>query len=236
MAPDPGSLNRRAAGPRTARYVRIPDPTQNGSMKLIYQTHSPYARKVLVFAHETGLAGRLRVIHQETSPINRNDDVFAINPLGKVPILVVDDGYALFDSGVICDYLDNLESSRRLIPETGRAKWSALRLQALAGGMCDAGISIRWENERRPEHLRYPALGAGMTMKLIESYDFVESEVEFDAPLHVGHIALATCLSWLEFRGLPDFLQGRPRLAQWYSSFVERPSMRATPYGGDTRD
>jgi glutathione S-transferase len=205
-------------------------------MKLIYQTHSPYARKVLVFALEAGLAGRLRVIHQETSPTNRNDDVFAINPLGKVPVLVLDDGYAIFDSGVICDYLDNLKSSRRLIPETGRAKWSALRLQALAGGMCDAGISIRWENERRPEHLRYPALGAGMTMKLIECYNFVEREVEFDAPLHVGHIALATCLSWLEFRRLPDFLQGRPRLTQWYRSFVERPSMRATPYDGDTRD
>ncbi|MER8580624.1 glutathione S-transferase [Mesorhizobium sp. M1423] len=204
-------------------------------MKLIYQTHSPYARKVLVFAHEAGLAGRLRVIHHETSPINRNDDVFAINPLGKVPVLVLNDGYAIFDSGVICDYLDNLESSR-LIPETGRAKWSALRLQALAGGMCDIGISIRWENERRPEHLRYPALSEGMMMKLIESYDFVEREVEFDAPLHVGHIALATCLSWLEFRGLPDFLQGRPRLEQWFRSFVERPSMRDTLYDGDTQD
>ncbi|WP_376706084.1 hypothetical protein RQ479_11300 [Mesorhizobium sp. ISC25] len=130
----------------------------------------------------------------------------------------------IFDSDVICDYLDNLESSRRLIPETGRAKWSALRLQALAGGMCDAGISIRWENERRPEHLRYPALSAGMTMKLIESYDFVEREVEFDAPLHVGHIALATCLSWLEVRGLPDYLQGRPRLAPWYRSMLATPT------------
>ncbi|MER8707440.1 hypothetical protein NKH49_17945 [Mesorhizobium sp. M1088] len=86
------------------------------------------------------------------------------------------------------------------------------------------------EKRKRSEvQYREPSVGD-------HSYDFVESEVEFDPPLHVGDIALATCPSWLEFRGLPDFLQRRPRLEQWYRSFVERPSMRATPYGGDTRD
>uniref|UniRef100_UPI0019530318 glutathione S-transferase N-terminal domain-containing protein n=1 Tax=Klebsiella pneumoniae TaxID=573 RepID=UPI0019530318 len=76
------------------------------TMDLLYQTHSPYARKVLVFAHEAGLAGRLRVIHHETSPTNRNDAVFAVNPLGKVPVLVLEDSEAIFDSVVICDYLN----------------------------------------------------------------------------------------------------------------------------------
>src|SRR5215475_7471036 len=82
-------------------------------MKLLYQTHSPYARQVLVLAYETGLADRLAVIHRETSPTRRNEAVFAVNPLGKVPVLVLDDGTALFDSAVICDYLDGLHGGRR---------------------------------------------------------------------------------------------------------------------------
>lgn len=206
------------------------------TMDLIYQTHSPYARKVLVFAHEAGIAGQLRVVHQETSPTNRNDDVFAVNPLGKVPVLVLADGEAIFDSIVICDYLGSLDGGIRLIPQGGRARRSALRLQALAQGLCDAGIALRWETVRRPEALRYPPLAEGMTAKLVESYDYLEREADFDAPLHVGHIALATALSWLEFRELPAFEPGRPRLAHWYRSFSERPSMRATLYDGETHD
>jgi glutathione S-transferase len=204
-------------------------------MQLIYQSHSPYARKVLVFAHEAGLAGRLRVIHQETSPTNRNDAVFAVNPLGKVPVLIRADGGALFDSAVICDYLDGL-AANRLTPADGQARWAALRLQALANGLCEAGIALRWETVRRPEHLRYAPLVEGLTMKLVESYDHLEREADLAAPLHIGHVALATALAWLEFRGLPGFAEGRPRLAGWYRAFAGRPSMRATPYSGQTHD
>ncbi len=148
-------------------------------MDLIYQSHSPYARKVLVFAHEAGLAGQLRVIHHETSPTKRNEAVFALNPLGKVPVLVLPDGFALIESGVICDYLDGL-GSRRLIPESGHPRWSALRLQALAQGLCDAGIALRWETERRPEAAALSAAGGGPEAKLIESYDFIEREAELE--------------------------------------------------------
>ena len=204
-------------------------------MHLIYQTHSPFARKVLVFAHEAGLAGRLRVQHQETSPTNRNDSVFAVNPLGKVPVLILPDGEAIFDSGAICDHLDTL-GTIRLIPEHGSARRAALRLQALAHGLCDAGIALRWETERRPEPQRYKPLAQGMTTKLVETYDFVERDAGLDAPLHIGHIALATALAWLEFRRLPDFREGRPRLTRWYEAFLQRPSMQKTDYAGETRD
>lgn len=84
--------------------------------QLLYQTHSPFARKVLVFAIEAGLQNRLEVIHHETSPTNRNDAIFAANPLGKVPVLVLPDGMTLYDSLVICDYLDRLHGGRKLIP------------------------------------------------------------------------------------------------------------------------
>jgi glutathione S-transferase len=205
-------------------------------MKLFYQTHSPYARKVLVLAHEAGLAGRIEVVHHETSPVNRNEEVFAENPLGQVPVLIRPGLPALFDSDVICAYLDTLHGGRRLIPAEGEARWLALRLQALAQGLANFGGAIRWESVRRPAELRYPPLRDGYVQKLTASYDWLERELDAESPLHVGHIALATALSWLEFRGLPGFRNRRPRLAAWFDGFAERPSMRATPLSGETHD
>ncbi|TSD88237.1 glutathione S-transferase [Mycobacterium sp. KBS0706] len=205
-------------------------------MQLLYQTHSPYARKVLVMAHEAGLAGRIEVIHHETSPTRRNEAVFAANPLGKVPVLICEDGLALFDSVAICDHLDGLHDGPKLIPPAGRARALALRLQALAQGLADAGIALRWETERRPEALRYPALAEGQAAKLQAGYDFIEREVDLDGPVELGQIALATALSWLEFRGLPEFRPGRPRLSAWFDAFSRRPSMLATPLSGETHD
>jgi glutathione S-transferase len=205
-------------------------------MKLLYQTHSPYARKVLVFAHEAGLAPRIEVVHHETSPTRRNEHVFAENPLGKVPVLIRPGLPPLFDSDVICAYLDTLHSGRKLIPEQGEARWHALRLQAVAQGLADAGIQVRWETVRRPAQLRYPPLREGYVEKLIAGYDWLERELDVDAPVHVGHVALATALDWLEFRELPGFRAGRPRLAGWFETFAQRPSMRATPLSGETQD
>ncbi|OAQ59932.1 glutathione S-transferase [Pochonia chlamydosporia 170] len=204
-------------------------------MELLYQTHSPYARKVLVFAHEVGLAPSLKVIHHETSPLWRNQDVYAQNPLGKVPVLIRPDLPAIFDSDVICAYLDTLHSGRRLIPVGGESRWQALRIQSVAQGLADIGIAVRWETARRPEPLRYPDLCSGLIQKLTESYDWLEKELDVDTPIHVGHIALATALSWLEFRDLPSF-RGRPRLGAWFEAFQKRPSMLATPLLGDTKD
>lgn len=205
-------------------------------MKLLYQTHSPYARKALVFAHEAGLAQQIEVVHHETSPTRRNEHVYAENPLGKVPVLIRPGLPPIFDSDVICACLDTLHSGRKLIPPEGEARWHALRLQAVAQGLADAGIQIRWETVRRPEPLRYPPLRDGYIQKLVASYDWLERELDVDSPVHVGHIALATCLDWLEFRELPGFREGRPRLAGWFDEFAKRPSMRATPLSGETRD
>ncbi|HEV7256514.1 MAG TPA: glutathione S-transferase [Bosea sp. (in: a-proteobacteria)] len=205
-------------------------------MTLLHQSHSPYARKVLVCAHELGLAERIDVIHHETSPTNRNDTVFAANPLGKVPVLLTPDAGSLFDSVVICDYLDQLAGAGALIPRHGPARYEALRLQALAQGLCDAGIALRWETVRRPEALRYPPLAEGQATKLLEAYDHLEMQTPFTGPVSVGQIALATALDWLAFRGMPDFRARAPRLAAWHDGFCRRPSMRATPYDGETQD
>lgn len=205
-------------------------------MKLLYQTHSPYARKVLVFAHEAGLAERIEVVHHETSPTRRNEQVYAENPLGKVPVLLRQGMAPIFDSDVICAYLDTLHAGRRLIPPEGEARWQALRLQAIAQGLADAGGSFRWETVRRPKELQYAPLRDGYAAKLIASYDWLERELDVASPVHVGHIALATCLGWLEFRDLPTFRDNRPRLVAWFDAFNARPSMRATPLSGETHD
>jgi glutathione S-transferase len=205
-------------------------------MKLYYQTHSPYARKALVFAHEAGLADRLEVIHHETSPTRRNNTVFAENPLGKVPVLIRPGQKPIFDSDVICAYFDTLNPTLNLIPSAGEARWDALRLQATAQGLCDAGIALRWETYRRPPELRYPPLAEGNALKLTASYDWLETELDASVPVHVGHIALATALDWIEFRQLPSFRKGRSRLTQWFDAFSQRPSMRATPLSGETQD
>ena len=150
-------------------------------MKLLYQTHSPYARKVLVFAHEVGLAARIEVVHHETSPTRRNEEVYAENPLGQVPVLVRPGLAPLFDSGVICAYLDTLHDKPRLIPPEGENRWRALRLQAVAHGLSEAGGAIRWETVRRPKELQYPPLRDGHVQKLIAAYDWLERELDVRA-------------------------------------------------------
>jgi glutathione S-transferase len=205
-------------------------------MKLLYQTHSAAARKALVFAHEVGIAGRLAVVHQETSPTRRNDAVYAENPLGQVPVLLRPGETPLFDSDVICAYFDTLHSGRKLFPENSEARWQALRLQAVAQGLSVTGGDLRWETVRRPQEFRYQPLIDGYTQKLNATYDWLERELDADAPIHVGHIAIATILDWSEFRKMPPFRTDRPRLSAWLDEFTARPSMRATPMAGETQD
>jgi glutathione S-transferase len=215
--------------------MSFPNPIEK-IMKLLYQTHSPYARKALVFAHEVGIADRIEVVHHETSPTKRNAEVVAENPLGTVPVLIRPGLPPLFDSDVICAYLDTLHQRDRLIPAEGEARWQALRLQAVAQGLSGAGGSLRWETVRRPAPLRYPPLSNGYVLKLTTSYDWLEAELDVDSPLHLGHIAVATALSWIEFRELPEFRDGRPRLTAWFDAFSARPSTRVTPMSGQTHD
>jgi len=203
-------------------------------VKLLYQTHSPFARKALVFAHEAGLADRLGVVHHETSPTARNDDVFALNPLGKVPVLITDRGEAIFDSRVICEYLDTLHDGPPLILPAERI--AALRWQAVADGLSEAGILVRWETTRRPAHLRYPPLGEGHLAKVVEGCAYLEARFEPRETPGLAEIAIATALSWLAFREIHDFRPTCPRLAAWYDAFSQRPSMRATALEGETVD
>ncbi len=205
-------------------------------MKLLYQTHSPFARKALVFAHEAGLADRIEVIHHETSPTARNDAVFALNPLGKVPVLITEPSEAIFDSGVICQYLDTLHDGPPLIPADTASRIAALRWQAVADGLSEAGILVRWETTRRPPDLRYPPFGEGQLAKVVEGCAFLEAHFKPRQTPGLAEIAVATALSWLDFRQVCAFRQACPSLTAWYDAFSRRPSMRATALEGETVD
>lgn len=205
-------------------------------MKLLYQTHSPFARKALVFAHEAGLADRIQVIHHETSPTARNAEVFALNPLGKVPVLITDEGEAIFDSGVICQYLDAQHGGMSLIPTDPAKRIAALRLQAVADGLSEAGILVRWETVRRPPDLRYPPLVEGHLAKVADGCAWLEARFQPHETPGLAEVAIATALSWLAFRQILDVRAACPRLWAWYETFEQRPSMRATALAGDTVD
>ena len=134
-------------------------------MKLRYSPTSPYVRKVLVCAKERGLDGRIEPV--PTNPTDPKTDLAKYNPLVKVPALVLDDGEVLYDSPVICDYLDSLHDSEPLIPAAGPARWAALRQQALADGILDAAILRMIETTRRPEALRWAGWSERQRLKIV---------------------------------------------------------------------
>jgi len=134
-------------------------------MKLFYAATSPFVRKCLVSAHELGLRERLELLPAAAHPVNRDRAVVAHNPLGKIPTLITDEGTALYDSRVICEYLNSL-SDGHLIPEPGPRRWAALVEQALADGLMDAAVLTRYENAARPEALRWADWIAGQLDKV----------------------------------------------------------------------
>lgn len=199
------------------------------AMKLRYSPTSPFVRKVCVTALETGLYDRI-----ERIPINvylPSTDIASDNPLGKVPALITEGGEVLYDSPVICEYLDTLHDGLKLFPPPGGARWTALRQQALGDGILDAGV-LKLLEERRPENEQSPAWITKQTAKLARGLDALEDEAEaLSGPITIGHIAIGCALGWLEFRFADEhdhWRNNRTSLAHWYENFAQRPSMQDT--------
>jgi glutathione S-transferase len=197
-------------------------------MKLRYSPTSPYVRKVTVTALETGLHDRIERVPTDTR--EPRPDFLADNPLGKVPTLITDDGLPLFDSRVICEYLDSLHDGHKLFPVDVPARWRTLRLMALADGILDAGVLRRMET-LRPEKEHSPAWIERQKAKVARGLDMLEREVpRFHRLVTIGQITVGCCLGWLDFRygTAEDWRIGRPLISDWYSMFMVRPSMVAT--------
>jgi glutathione S-transferase len=198
-------------------------------MKLYFAAASPFVRKVSIVAHECGLAERITRVTTAVMPHAPNADFARANPLIKVPALERDDGRVLYDSLVICEYLDALGKGG-LFPAPGDARWDALRRHALADGILDAALLARYENVVRPEALRWPEWYAGQLKKIDHALDVAESEVAaLPAAFDIGQVTLACALGYLDFR-YPDlpWRTGRPALAAWWLAAAKRPSVAAT--------
>ena len=118
-------------------------------MKILYSPASPFVRKCLVAAHELGLDDRIERVPVTAHPVNRDPSIVALNPLGKVPTLLTDDGAVLYDSRVICEYL-NAQGDGHLIPSRAPERWQVLTAQSLADGIMDAAVLTRYETAVRP--------------------------------------------------------------------------------------
>lgn len=189
---------------------------------------SPFVRKVLVLAHEVGLAGRIEHRHASMTPVSPDAAVIPDNPLGKVPALVLDDGRPLYDSRVICEYLDSSHNGTPMLPEAGAARLDVLRRQALADGLMDAAVLLRYETTLRPEALRWPDWVVGQWGKIDRALDVMAAQTT-DSAIDLGTLATACALAYLDIR-FPEhgWRDGRDGLAAWFTPLSERPSMVAT--------
>jgi len=196
-------------------------------MKLRYSPTSPYVRKVLIVAIETGQAGKIEKV--PTDVWGPNADIGKQNPLGKVPCLVTDAGMTLFDSPVICEYLDANHAGQKLFPAAGDGRWRALRQQAIADGVLDAAILARLESNRPQDKVHQPWIDRQRTA-MYRSMDLLEAEADtLQGPLTIGQIAVGCACGYLDLRYAADrWRQSRPKLAAWYETLAKRASFLDT--------
>lgn len=199
-------------------------------MKLYASGTSPFVRKVDVLIHEAGISGVERV-GVSGSPVDPGTMPVDHNPLGKIPCLVTEDGNALFDSRVICRYLDD-RAGAGLYPSAPRL-WDTLVLEAMADGILEAAVLMVYESRTRPEERRHEPWVEGQWAKIARALDAMEFAPRWQAhlagALDMGQIALGCALGYLDFRhAARDWRQGRPALAAWDKGFAARPAMKAT--------
>jgi glutathione S-transferase len=197
-------------------------------MKLHWSPRSPFVRKVMIVAHERGLVDRLDCARTVAAMTTPHPELMRDNPLSKIPTLVLDDGTALYDSPVICEYLDALDGKPQLFPLDGKRRIVALRRQALGDGYLDLLVLTR--NERLREqpsqlHLKSAAVRSAAVLASLER----EADALAASAFDIGHIAIGCALSYLDFRfAEEEWRKDHQRLAIWHAVFAARPSVQAT--------
>ena len=181
----------------------------------------------MVTAHEVGLVDLIQLLPASASPIQRDQTLIASNPLGKIPTLINKDGVALYDSRVICEYLNALGQGP-LLPAEGALRWEALTLQSLGDGILDAALIARYENNLRPEALRWTDWNQGKLDAIHTSLKHLNEHSEvFKQPFHLGLLTVGCALWYLNLR-YPEIEWQRKytHLAQAVEPIMQRPSMR----------
>ncbi|MGR4869334.1 glutathione S-transferase [Variovorax sp. LARHSF232] len=198
-------------------------------MQIFYSPASPFVRKCMVVAHELGVADRIEKLPSAAGPVKRDASILPKNPLGQVPTFLTDDGQVLFDSRVICEYLDTAHDGH-LFPAGGAARWARLTELSLADGMTSAALLARYETMLRPEALRWSDWTDGQLDKVRTGLEWLEAAApSFGDRVDIGTIAFGCALGYMDFR-FPsvDWRAQAPSSAKWFATFNQRPSMQAT--------
>ena len=198
-------------------------------LRLYTSPTTPFGRKAMVLILEAGLADQVEIAQATGSPLDSSKMSLSQNPLGKIPALERGDGPAIYDSRVICRYLDD-RAGAGLYPPAPRL-WETLTLEATADGMIEAAILMLYEGRLRPEEKRFDAWVEGQWAKIARALDTLEGRwmSHLNGPLDMGQIAIGVALSYLDFRfDARGWRQGRPELARWHEAFAARESMAAT--------
>ncbi|GGE19705.1 Glutathione S-transferase [Gemmobacter megaterium] len=198
-------------------------------MRLFHSPTSPFVRKVMIVLHETALLPKVELTGASGTPIEPGTMPLAQNPLGKVPALEREDGPAIYDSRVICRYLDELAGGK-MYP-TGPALWDALTLEATADGMMDAAVLMVYESKVRPEDKRVPDWVEGQWSKVARSLDALETRwiAHLAGPFDIGQASIICALDYLDLRHADRTWRAeRPALAAFHARVSERPSLKTT--------
>lgn len=209
-----------------------PDAGRSGSMRLLWSSRSPFVRKVLIAAHELGIADQIELVSCFVTGKIPVPDVEQFNPVGQIPSLITSDGTVIVDSTAVIDYLDAHFGNRELLPDDYPRRLDILRRTAFAQAVKEK--SIRWIGERlRPEIHRDEELIVGISRTLSNTLDALEADAArwSQLPIDAGHIGLAAALGYLDFRfAVISWRTGRPGLAEWHAKFAERESYIATEF------
>jgi len=198
-----------------------------GQLTLHWSPKSPYVRKVMICAHELGIVQELNLVRSVAAMLKPNPAIMAVNPLSKIPTLVREDSSVLFDSVVICEYLDE-RAGGTLFPLQGEERWKALRWHAFGDGLLDA--LILWRNEREREVPLQGLLDA-FELKTRASLKLLDAEAQAleAAPFSIGQVTVGCALGYLDYRfDAFGWRQQAPQLAGWFARLCERPSFQAT--------
>ena len=198
-------------------------------LRLYTSPTTPFGRKAMVLILEAGLADQVEIAQATGSPLDSSKMPLSQNPLGKIPALERGDGPAIYDSRVICRYLDD-RAGAGLYPPAPRL-WETLTLEATADGMIEAAILMLYEDRLRPEEKRFDGWVEGQWAKIARALDTLEGRwmSHLNGPLDMGQIAIGVALSYLDFRfDARGWREGRPELARWHEAFAARESMAAT--------
>lgn len=197
-------------------------------MQLFDNPASPFCRKAKVLAHEAGKADALQIVFAVGHPLAPEKMPVTQNPLGKIPTLVRDDGPAIYDSRVICRYLDD-KFGANMYPAS--RVWEILTLEATADGIMDSAILMVYESRCRPEGKQFPDWVDGQWAKIERTLDAIAGRWmgHLAGKVTMGQIAVACALGYLDLRhSARNWRDGREELARWYEDFAARPSMIAT--------